>query len=1237
MFFIKYFKNESDNPGVNAYHPSIEYVKNDDKVTFESTCSFADQYEFSVDDEAIDVINNGKSTSFCINVSSLKNGKYYGYTAKVTNEEKWIHIDTIEDTFVTVSVDANNKAQSENNATITFTQVREGETREIEVTVTHDGSTVVDHLDYDFLVTATDAKSCDDKDSYTGFKVMQTTKTYYAGQEEPVESIQRETKDYTVTYSPEFVKNTESKEKEITATFSFTRQTGQTENDVKQYTTNFQFKQLPQVLKTQIDPKIEDKSKMVLSASPNPATANKDGESITFNLNVRRFYSQTTTSTDTCDGKVASSIETVSLEDSTNPEGVVWSANLQGSDAKASFNGNVLTVEPNTSENTYTFSVNAEFEGKSITIPVTQGKQRSIVNKTYSLSATCADNISPCYTTDKVQLKVYDKYVETYDDGTQYESQWNQTDDYTFEYAIQDWTSYTGTTDRNVGINITANRTTYTNGASNSTTLQDTVSFTQKGVEWGSYEDVEGSRIVSSSSLKISTTEDGNVSKAGGTKQYTAVYTENYVKNQQRSAVGCSSIKDPDIKTIPDGSTTKDVTSDANTSWEIVSSSYSNISSDGNGSFTLTKNNNQTDNTYTIKASYNGSSDEATFYQDADCIATNTTYSLRAVPVNAEIASCDTGNTFNVYEQYTTEYSNCDSFTSNERELSSSEYSVEYDKDLSTPYTNLTEDQNVTATITSIANKETTTANFVRTKNSVGDFVAVGQEEIEAETPLEITENTSNPLNIAACGDSYDLSKFFNVNHRTYTKTSYNQYYSCPADTVYSSKTETSSTVNETLVTPSSWKVDGNAINGSTATFGACDDANGIDHTISVEYNGHTVSITVHQEGSAPSVSYELEISASGVLEACGDDAEWWVNAGTGTTINKSSCTGQEISRTTKALDRDDMTIVAYDNAQYTGTAYNTIPANTSSSEKEWYIEAEWNGAKDHYGPLTQNGASITYSYELQKKSTSSPRFDGCGNLSGLTFEKQTTTTTCGSTTKSGWSDAVEKVDYKLSYSVFPNPTQLKVVPVTYNGLGDYSGISGTINVAQIGAKVTYSYKLRISPTSSPSIDACGTLSNFVIEAQTITEACGSSSAGGWTTATLGKDYNVSYPSSVNTGSSRTIDVTYNGLGDYSDQSGTTGVTQAGGTEAATSTSAVTSTTPDHYEDLQISGPTAAESCKAGSVTFKAMAKPVYKVTNHKYFTCNGTNYFISESEGTPVTGNSTDISEIVTWGFSKK
>lgn len=1335
MFFIKYYKNESDNPGANDYHPSVEYVKNGDKVTFESSCSFSDHYEFSVDDEAIDVVNNGKPTSFCINVKSLKNGKYYSYNAAVTNGETWIKVDTIEDTFVIVSVDNNNKVQAENNAIISFTQSREGETQQIDVTVTHDGNSVADHIDYEFSVSAKNARSCDTKDSYTGLTVMQTSKAYYTGQDEPVVSGPKETKNYTVTYSPEFVKNNDDTEKDITATLSLTRQTGQTETDTKQYTVDAQFKQLARVLNTTTGPKTEDKSKMELSASPNPATVNKDGESITFNLNVRRFYNQTTITSDACDGSVISSTDTTSYTDYTNPEGVVWSVNLQGTDAKASFIGNVLKVEPNATENTYNFSVSAEFEGKTITIPVTQGKQRSIVNRTYSLSATCADNISPCYTTDKVQLKVYDKYVETYDDNTQYESQWNQTSDYNFEYAIQDWTSYTGTTDRNVGINITANRTTYTNGASALTTLQDTVSFTQKGVEWGSYEDVEGSRKVSSSSLNISATENGNVNKTGGTKNYTATYTENYVKNQQRSAVGCSNLKDPNIITVQDGSTTKDVTSDANTSWEIVSSSYSNITNAGNGSFTLTKNNNQTNNTYTIKASYNGSSNEATFYQDADCIATNTTYSLRAVPVNAEIAACDTGNTFNVYEQYTTEYRNCDPFKSSERELSSSEYTIAYDKDLSKPYTNLTEDQNVMATITSIANKETTTINFVRAKNSVGDWVAVGHGQTEADPPLGIAESPRNPLNIDACGGSYDLAASFAVYYRTHATTSYKKYYSCPSNTVYSSKTETASTVDETLVVPSSWKVDGNAINGSMATFGACDDSNGIDHTISAVYNGHTASITVHQEGRAPSVSYELSLRASGDLNACGNSPEWWVDDSTGTTITTNNCT-DEVSRTDEILRRQDihknnMTVYAYDNAECTGHTYSYVPENTSTSTKDWYIEAYWNGAYDTYGPLRQSAPSVSYSYDLQIKSTSSPSIDACGNLSGLYFEKQTTETKCGSSTTSGWNDATLGTDYELSYSSSPNTgssrkitvtynglgnytgktgttevTQVggmasysyvlhikdsstpsidacgnltglvlekqtnqlmcdstiegewsdaiegmdytisytksanagssRVVTVTYNGLNNYSSQSGTTGVTQVGGAPTYSYNLRVKDGSTPSIDACGTLSGLVIEKQVNQTMCDSTTEGKWTTATLGLDYTVRYTESPNTGSSRTIDVTYNGLGNYSSQSGTIGVTQAGGTEAATSTSAVTSTTVDHYEDLKITGPTSADSCKAGSATFTAMAKPVYKVTNHKYFTCNGTNYFVSESEGTPFTGNSTDVSDKVTWDFSK-
>lgn len=1331
MFFIKYFNKESDKTSSNTYHPQIEYVKDDNKVTFESNCSFTDKYDFSVDDEAIDVVNNGKSTSFCINVKSLKNGKYYSYNAAVTNGETWIKVDTIEDTFVTVSVDANNKTQAENEAVITFTQDRQGEIQQIEVQVTHDGNSVVDHIDYEFSVSAINARSCDDKTTYTGLTVMQTSKAYYEGQDEPVVSNPKETKDYTVTYSPEFVKNNDDTEKDIVATILLTRQTGQTETDIKQYTLNTQFKQLQRVLNTNTGEKTEDKSKMELSVSPNPATVNKDGESITFNLNVRRYYTQQTVSYDACDGSVVSSVDNTSYTDYTNPEGIVWSVNLQGTGAKASFDGNVLKVEPNATENTYTFSANVEFEGKSVTIPITQGKQRSIVNRTYSLSATCADNISPCYTTDKVQLKVYDKYAESYDDGTQYESQWNPTTDYSFEYGTQDWTSYTGTTDRSVGINISANRTTYTNGISGSTTLQDAVSFTQKGIEWGSYEDVEGSRKISSSSLKISSDENGNIDKRGGIKTYKATYTENYVKNQQRAAIGCSNLKDPNIITVQDGSTTKDVTQDASTTWEIVSSSYSNITNDGNGSFTLTENANQTNNTYIIKASYNGSSDEATFYQDADCIATSTTYKLRAVPVNAEIASCETGNTFNVYEQYTTEYSNCDSFTSNERELSSNEYSIAYDKDLSTPYTNLTEDQNITATITSIANKETTTVNFVRTKNSVGDWTIAGQEEIEASTPLEIAENTSNSLNIDACGGSYNLSNFFNVKHRTNTRTSYNKYYSCPADTVYSSKTETSSTVNETLVTPSSWKVDGNAINGSTATFDACDNGNGVDHTISVEYNGKTASITIHQEGKAPSVSYLFEVKASGDLSACGASPEWWVDEGTGTTITTSNCTNQEISRTNKTINKSDISAEAYDNAQCTGTSYSYIPENTLSSKKTWYIEAEWNGVSDIYGPLDQEGASVSYSYELRIKpgsspsidgcgslsgfeiekketqstcgsstggewtdategtdynvtysasvntdpsrtitvtyngigayssqsgttdvtqevansyhsydlrikSTSSPSIDACGNLSGLELEKQITKITCGSSTGYGWNDAIEGTDYEVSFASSPNSGASRTITVTYNGLGAYRSESGTTDVTQVGGTVSTSYALRIKSTSSPSIDVCGNLTGLDIEKQETQSMCGSSTGGEWTDAIEGTDYNVTYQSSVNTGSSRTITVTYTGLGVYSSEGGTTGVTQAGGTEIEKSISAVTSSTADHYESLEINGPTEATSCSSGSVTFTAMAKPVYNVTNYEYFTCNGQNYITSESNGTPITGDSTDVSDIVTWDFSK-
>lgn len=126
-FLIKEYEKWIDYNSGDVQQPQVVYFNDTNQVKFESYCSFNDKYDFSIGDEEIDIVNNGKPTTFQVDVTSLKNGKYQDYSVEITNGASWLTIDMIDHTYATISVKQNTKSGPEEVAIVTFKQNRNGE------------------------------------------------------------------------------------------------------------------------------------------------------------------------------------------------------------------------------------------------------------------------------------------------------------------------------------------------------------------------------------------------------------------------------------------------------------------------------------------------------------------------------------------------------------------------------------------------------------------------------------------------------------------------------------------------------------------------------------------------------------------------------------------------------------------------------------------------------------------------------------------------------------------------------------------------------------------------------------------------------------------------------------------------------------------------------------------------------------------------------------------------------
>ena len=684
--------------------------------------------------------------------------------------------------------------------------------------VNHDSGNIVNHIEWTFNANANNAKSCDDASTYKGLEVFQTRKIYYEGKTEPVTIGPELTKNYNVSFSPELAYNATDNEKDITANITLTRQTGATETNIKTNTLTKTFKQAARSLTswTNVGEKVEDKSKMEMTINPNPAIVNKDGETITFNAYIRKYFNQQQAIYDTCDNRVVQTKSVGDYEASiTNPTGVVWSVELAGSKAKATFTDNKLKVEPNTSQETYTFNVKASYDGKTITIPVTQGKQRSTINKTYSLSATSANEVSACYTTDKVKIKVYEKYIETYDDGSSYESNWVETTAYNFTYSPVDWTSYKGESNRNIGINVTGDRTNISNCMPKLTTITAKTSFTQKGITWGQWANIDSSKNITGRTLTISTNDETTIPNDGGNITFTASSTEYYTIERERVAVGCSTLVDKQV--VVNDYYTINVNDKA--IWSLSNPQNANASMNGN---VLNVGNNSTtsNKSMTVSALYNGAiSNNIRVSQEGKAYITDKNWYMD-VSMSSESSPCYSQNDLNLVVKVGNNYTYNNGIYHTTQPTPVTDYTVTYSPSNWESYEG-TSDRQVNVTVKVIrkkivdgveSNQELTqTRSFTQKGVKWGPWVDMADARVIDNSYLKLTPTNDNNIDKTGGTKTYTAKLY---NH--YKKSQQRRAVGCDRiiDThlnTVDGGTETVDVTNQT-----NWKVESSTLNNIT-------------------------------------------------------------------------------------------------------------------------------------------------------------------------------------------------------------------------------------------------------------------------------------------------------------------------------------------------------------------------------------------------------------------------------------
>lgn len=1058
--------------------------------------------------EITDDIQCGAAGFFTVSVRSKKNGSAHFFTS--ASDSSWVTASTssnFEQVIINVS---ENTGSAERDANVTLTQMDSGKAITIKIHQGYANSAGCKYLvskDWNFKMESQVATACETFDTYTGMTVYERCVSNYSNGEVE-DSGYAPTTNYTVSYSPEFTKNTSSTPRTINVITRMVRQTGDTASDVKEYVNSGDSWTIIQEQRVMGDWANYSETPVMLDVtktSPEGIIPQSGGNATftatySYNIVQRRYNS--------CDSSdYDEQVITGMTRDVTNV--AVWSANT-------SYNGNVITVGPNESTSVVTYTMNCSYNGLSDSATVRQQKMAEITATTYDAKITAlSSSIKAC---ESLSYKVEERPTYYYDDGTNEVGSYSVANPSYYAVVVKNGSTvvnessvsqYTGSSQRTLTLslgNTSANR--YTSFGSPATVLQD-ARVTTAGT-------ATTSRVNESVSITQTQSVIGN---GGGSSEYTMKYTST-VRTSTPYYDACGNY----VNTVTSDAapTTVDVTS---SSTFAITSNPNNAGTISENRLTVASNDSTSSRTFTVSGSYNGLSSSISTTQEGSVKVTATTYT---VSVSAsDIKACESAS-YSVTERAISHWSDGTTTTGSSYAASSSDYSLSVSNGGTSvslsDIPNYKGSVNRTLTITVTGSKYTNTAttSFVQsaytTTQGSGTYFDNYNTWNASLSSSSVTCN-GGTLNVTVreswtsgytypvynpCGTQVDTTQGSVGTH--YVDVTSSASYSITSGTGYAS-------VNSSGV----------------VTISPNDTDYDISIVVSVTYKGSTETKTITL--NACECGYSCEVSAvtsSSTIEACESAPSITVY-----TRSITSCTDGSTAGTWSQTSNYRTNWYPSDIQGYTGTTSRTVRCTVTVEGCGNYTvgvtqrpPSETTGSSSTYSTLSGitlssnvssvncRGGSVKLSLrETRTTGTSASVKDACGNV--IRTEYSNTGTTYQSAPLSAYirtfvirpaTDVDVSLDDSTDILTIGSLPDSATSAISIEVIAEYGNVSDSVTITQNPCTITSTtYELRIYEI--PHIDVCETPQPSVEERAVYRWDTGDVTYSDWTSANY-QDYN---------------------------------------------------------------------------------------------------------------------------------
>lgn len=606
--------------------------------------------------EITDGIQCGAAGFFTVSVRSQKNGLAHFFAS--ASDSPWVTASTSSKFDQVIINVGENTGTAERDANVTLTQKDSGKVITIKIHQGYANSEGCKYLvskDWYFKMESQIATACETFDTYTGMKVYERCVNNYSNGEVE-DSGYVSTNNYTVSYSPEFIKNTESSPRTINVIARMVRQTGDTDSDVKEYVNSGDSWTIIQEQRIMGDWANYSETPVMLNVtktSPEGMIPQSGGSATftatySYNIVQRRYNS--------CDSSdYEEQVITGMTRDVTDTG--VWSANTY-------YNDNVITVGPNGTTSVVTYTMNCTYNGLSDSATVQQQKLAEITATTYDAKITAlSSSIKAC---ESLSYKVEERPTDYYDDGTKEVGSYSVANPSYYTVVVKNGSTvvdessvsrYTGSSQRMLTLsleNTSANR--YVSFGAPATVLQD-ARVTTAGT---------ATTLRVNESVSITQTQPV-IGNSGGSSEYTMKYTST-VRTSTPYYDACGNY----VNTVTSDAepTTVDVTS---SSTFTITSNPDNAGTISGNILTAAYNDDTSSRTFTVSGSYNGLSGSINTVQEGSVKVTATTYT---VSVSAsDIKSCESAS-YSVTERAISHWSDGTTTTGSSYAASSSDYTL---------------------------------------------------------------------------------------------------------------------------------------------------------------------------------------------------------------------------------------------------------------------------------------------------------------------------------------------------------------------------------------------------------------------------------------------------------------------------------------------------------------------------------------------------------------------------------